>query len=125
MMRLPVVLSLTAAKSPRPGDHATDFHPLLLGLVRLVHVIPSGLVMMHAVVELTLFAVPTATNSDSSGDQQTDCHVGVPAEEDARRVHVIPSGEVCTSLPVLVSDTATKSPRLGAQQTEFQCLTAA
>ena len=56
----------------------------------------------------------TATNSDRSGDQQTDVQLLFAAL--MREVQLMPSGLVITRLPAPLIDTATNSERLGDQQ---------
>jgi hypothetical protein len=88
--------------------------------VLVVHVVPSGDVMMSFPAALA----DTAQNRLSSDDQQTETH-RFPAAL-VLLVHVTASGDVIArfvAVPEL--DTAQKSPSSGAQATEFQALATA
>lgn len=119
MTRFPVPDWLTATKRANSGAQQTELQATSAAEVRVVHVMPLGLVM-------TRFPVPeslTATNNVNSGDQQSETHVLSAA--DARDVHVIPSKLVMTRLPVPVLLTAANNISWGAQQIEYQSLSTA
>ena len=106
-----VPLLAIAQNSPSCGDQHTDRHWTALGLVREVHVIPSGLVMIPPLYD-------TAQNRPRSGDQHTLLH---PLTGAVRAVHVFPSGLVMTiwaAVPLFA--TAQNSPRSGDQHTLAQ-----
>ena len=90
----------TATNSPPP--YVTDAQALSAGLVRDVHVIPSGDVITRLPVpeEATATKMPFA--------YVTIFQLLLAAL--VRDVHVIPSGDVITRLPVPVVDSATKIP---------------
>ena len=71
MTQLPVPLYATAQNKPSSGAQQTLIHALSAALVRVVHVMPSGLVMTRLPVPLSA----TAQNKPSSGAQQTLYHV--------------------------------------------------
>jgi hypothetical protein len=98
MTRLPLPLMETATNfcCPVAPPHVTESQPLSAADVRLVQVMPSGLVMTRLPVPLK----ETATNFS--------CPVGPPhvteyqplSAADVRLVQVMPSGLVMTWLPV-------------------------
>jgi hypothetical protein len=97
----------TATNIPLSFDQQTD-HQLLLLVVPVVQLIPSGDV-------ITLLFVPvceTATNKLNSADQHTE-NQSLSAALDLN-VQLIPSGDVITLLSVPDRDTATNKPNSAA-----------
>ena len=88
----PVVLPVTDTLTNRPPAWVTENHNWLAAETRLVHVIPSGLVM-------TRLPVPEeATATKRPSPYVTDCQLLLAAE--TRLVQAIPSGLVMTRLLV-------------------------
>jgi hypothetical protein len=103
-------------KIPNSGLHFTFIYPKSAGLVRVVHVIPSGDV-------ITLFPVPesaTAQKRLNFGDQHTLFHELLAALDLV--VHVIPSGDVITLSPVPSPETAQNKLNEEDQQTPYHVL---
>ena len=82
------------------------------GFVRVVQVVPSGLVIIRVPVPEDA----TAQNNISSGDQQTEFQL--LSAELVLVVHVVPLGDVITRSPVPVFDTAQNKLSSGLQQTD-------
>ena len=105
----------TATNRYSSGAQHTLLQVLSAADVRIVHVIPSGLVM-------TLFPVPfseTATNKYNSGDQHTDRQELSAA--DVRVIQFTPSELVITLFPVPPIETATNKDNSDAQQIDMGC----
>ena len=63
----------------------------------------------------------TATNSESSGAQHTDCH-DVISDALVLDVQLVPSGLVMTRLPVPFDATTTNNESSGAQHTDCHAI---
>ena len=104
-----------ATNNARSGLQQTAFNAVAVVWLRVVHVMPSG----EVIIALTLVTEATATKRLLSALQHTE-ETTEATILGVRAVQVIPSGEVAINVPFEPSPTATKVLNSGLQQIEFQ-----